>query len=122
MDKFCRNDIISYLQIFARHMGNVLNYNDKLIADIVDQIESRVSNSTPSNLFGQALYIACKKCRLRYTERGNITRREYSYCIRTDETSNDIPVDCPKSHKDKFYIEKVEDDQDIIDIRKRSKR
>jgi len=123
MDGFCKNDISAYLQVFAKNLGHDIDPDDKLISSIVNQIDIRISRVKPIPPFEQSLPTACRKCRLRYSERGDVTKKEYKYCIRTDNTSYCIPCDCPMNGQKKdLGFGKIEDGQDIIDIRERSKR
>lgn len=109
------NDIKSYLYIFAKNLGHDLTENNYLLNEIAKQIESRALSI---DVFSQVNHSACKKCKMLYEERGNITNKKYKYCIFSDSDSKYVPVNCPKIGDIKIVFDKTEEDV-VADIRKR---
>jgi len=111
------DDIKAYLYVFAKNLGHDLSENNDNLNDIAKQIEQRVINH--SN-FEQISSFACKKCIMKYEERGNITKKKYEFCISSGEFNIRIPINCPKFGKKQEVFDNNEDNI-IEDIRKRGK-
>lgn len=111
------NDIKSYLYVFAKNLGHNLSENDYNLNEIAKQIETRALSN---NNFCQNMHSACKKCIMKYEERGNITNKKYKYCIYSGEHSQYIPNNCPKIDKKQEVFDRTEDN-DIAEIRKRGR-
>src|SRR4030043_1486517 len=118
-----KKNIISYLRVFAKNLGiliideNLLNdISEQIIINVIDTEFSKLLNIPYSKLFEQVIFSQCKKCRLRYIERGSITSKEYQYCIKSNDSTINVPNNCPlTSNEMNFKIEKTEDDQYILD-------
>lgn len=117
-------DIRTYLQIFAKNIGLEIERYSPQVDGIVENIIARFNQEIGTNVisFEQNIPPVCKKCRLKYTEQGSITNKSYSYCINSGVVQTSIPVDCPKNNKGhRFIVEKIDDDSDLISIRKRGR-
>jgi len=111
MEEFIpREDIKSYLMVFADkaistgklgHLDRVKGAISNLVSEMQKSMINLINNHLESKmkLFGQVLPEVCETCPLKYSETGAVTKKEYFYCIRTDNSSLNVPINCPEITK-----------------------
>ena len=111
------DDIKAYLYIFAKTLGHNLTECD---TDLIEMAKCIERVSLECNNFEQITHSACKKCLMKYEERGTITNKKYKYCIYSGEFSKNVPKYCPKiGIKQKVFDKTV--DNPAEEIRKRGR-